>query len=161
MSLETQRRFDTANPSPQKLAAKARCAGLVSGDILDLGGEPFYQHLFKGRVHTINLPDDIHTYQTEEKYDAVVAMHLLEHSPIPFAVILTAYDALKDGGLFYCSVPTITNNYFIEMPEHWTVLPKNNWKQLLLRAGFTIELEEEGIFGNYNKAIEYRFLGRK
>ena len=161
MSLETQRRFDTANPSKEKMAAKKRCAELVSGEILDLGGEPFYQHLFNGNVDTVNLPDDIHTFTTHKKYDSVCALHLLEHSPIPLAVILTAYDALKEGGVFYVSVPTIDNNYFVEMPEHWTVLPKNAWKKLLVRAGFKIELEETGIFGNYRNALEYRFLGRK
>ena len=162
ISRDSQRRFDSGNPSKEKMLAKQRAADLIGeGSVLDLGGEDFYKHLFHGEVTQVNLPKDIHSYTTKKKYDNVVAMHILEHSPIPLAVLLTAYDALKPGGNLYVSVPTIGNDYFLSMPEHFTCMPKLSWRRLIERAGFDVTLEEEGVFGNYAKAFEYRFLAVK
>lgn len=152
-----QRKFNN-KPTEEKIEAKKRPVNFIKGKILDLGGESFYQQFFSGEITSINLPKDIHDIKYENEFDGVLAMHILEHSPCPFYVLLLINRALKKDGTLYVSVPTPENKYFLEMKEHFSVLSYQGWEKLIQFAGFDITKKEDGIFGNYKKAEERRFF---
>ncbi len=147
---------------PEKLAAKQRGAELLlsrlkpNGQVLDIGGEDFYAQ-FIPNLTQLNLPNDMHNPFGTDKYDGILAMHVLEHSPAPLVVLLNIHDALKPGGVLYVATPPPTEP-FLSMPSHFTVLPKEGWEKLLAHAGFNVVFHETGRFGNYDPAVEDRFL---
>lgn len=158
-----QRLFTTGAVSEQKRKAKQRAAELLEdcNYILDVGGEDFYKQDFKGEVLQLNLPNDVHSFTSRKKFDGICMMHVLEHSPVPLAILLMAHRLLKKDGLIYVAVPDIRNQYFLDMDEHFTMMPQRMWSNLIKKAGFSIELSEDGDFNSYAKAWEHRFLARK
>lgn len=74
-----------------------------------------------------------------EEFSLVWARHVLEHSPIPAFVLSEIQEIIKPGGFLYVEVPlSDTACKHEENKNHWSVLPKSGWQQLILRAGFTI-----------------------
>lgn len=163
MANSAQRKFGSSGRSKVKLDAKKYGCSKMPADglVLDIGGEDYYREFIKAHLVAMNLPDDMHKIDDDQKYDGILAMHVLEHSPIPFAVLLSCHKALKHGGLIYISVPTERNFYFIQMAEHFTIMPRPMWRKLIEQAGFQVIGDDEGIFNDYKNAIEYRFLCRK
>lgn len=165
ISLDAQHLHDVT-VSPEKRAAKQRGAEIVRQHlpdgqvrILDLGGESFYQEFFPP-MEQMNLPNDMHDLNHWEVYDAVVAMHVLEHSPFPLLVLLNIRQALKPDGFMYVAVPRPVEP-FLSMPSHFTVLDRLGWVKLFGHAGFHVKHAEEGRFGDYDPAIEERFVCTK
>lgn len=152
--------------SEEKLAAKKRGVELLAEhapgvrDVLDVGGEDFYADLLPGEVTAVNLPDDMHDMPYQECFDAALAMHVLEHSPAPLLVLLNIHDALRLGGVLYVATPPPVPP-FDEMPSHWTVMPAATWERLICLAGFTVVHREQGVFGDYEAAVEDRWVARK
>lgn len=145
---------------PEKLAAKKRGAELLDlhpgMKILDIGGETFYTEFYPP-MEQLNLPNDMHNPFGESAYDVIVAMHVLEHSAFPLLVLLNIRKALKPQGQLYVATPPPTEP-FLSMPSHFTVLAKEGWEKLFGHAGFTVKHHETGRFGNYDPAVEDRFL---
>jgi len=164
-----QTRWDNAVPLPQKVEAKRYGYEQISeyvtrGRILDLGGEEFYHDLYKDYdLVTINLPHDMHQgiVQDGMGFDAVLAMHVLEHSPFPLYVLALINDALNSYGYLYVALPTHTTDAFCEIEEHFTIMPTKMWERLFKEAGFTIISHDIGKFGNTPDWVEERFLCRK
>lgn len=152
--------------SEEKLAAKKRGAELLAEhapsahDVLDVGAESFYADLLPGVVTALNLPDDMHDMTWCECFDAALAMHVLEHSPVPLLVLLNIHDALRPGGMLYIATPPPVPP-FDEMSSHWTVMPAATWDRLIGLAGFTVVHREQGVFGDYPEAVEDRWVARK
>lgn len=163
-----QARHDGGPIEPLKRQAKRLAAGLLNdrlapgSRILDVGGEEFYhEDLVAHRVTTLNLPDhDMHELQARDAYDAVLAMHVLEHSPFPLYVLALLRRALVPGGWLYVAVPhpseRICSGY-----GHWTVLPPVMWRQLVVAAGFELVWGAMGKMGQRVDWVEERLLCRR
>ncbi len=66
----------------------------------------------KCEMHSLPVPD--------ESFDAVLASHVLEHSIIPYVLLLEIRRVLKRGGLFYVNVPyPIEGNAAVRFPESY------------------------------------------
>jgi len=167
---DTQIRHDPTGPSRQKRAAKEQAARLIreygtvrkGSRYLDLGGEDWYDPFFDGFVLSVNLPDgDMHDLaRYGGGWDCVLAMHSLEHSPAPLVVLLEAYDVLRPKGVLYVATPQPCQD-FVNMESHWTVLHWQGWYRLIRAAGFDILHVEKAVFGDYDDAIEDRFVCRR
>lgn len=159
-----QWRYDHTQ-KPEKLKAKQRAADLINkyrpqgGRLLDVGGEEFYhQYLSNFNIVTHNLPNkDMHEMSYREEFDAVLAMHVLEHSPFPMLVLALIYRALKPNGLLYIAVPKPCKK-FCEKFGHWSVMPAQMWATAIRGIGFSIVMRESGKFGPKALWIEDRFL---
>jgi len=158
-----QHRFDQYQ-KPEKIRAKERGSLLIrehltAGRILDIGGEDFYHRFYDGfDVVTHNLPDDMHEMPYRAEFDAVLAMHVLEHSPFPLYVLALINRALKPGGLLYVAVPRPCDKFCRVHYGHWSVMRARMWATLIVGAGFSILRNESGKFGDRKQWIEHRFL---
>jgi SAM-dependent methyltransferase len=163
-----QHRFDEYR-HPLKLAAKARAIDLLGeklndgARVLDVGGEPFYQAPLRQRfeVVNLNLPDDMHSMTALAEFDGVLAMHVLEHSPMPLYVLMLLHRALRAGGYLYVAVPKPTRRFYAHRFGHFAVMADGQWRKLLKTAGFAVLHSEAGKFGWRKRWIEYRFLCQK
>lgn len=164
LALAKQKRYDFAPPSAEKVAAKAFAAAALrrhvpswdTARVLDVGHEPYYAHLFPGVV-AANLPEhDLHDLRLG-RFDAVLAMHVLEHSPFPLLALLSLRRSLADAGVLYVSVP-IVDAPFLTDACHFSVLHRTQWRKLFGDAGFRVLEEDEGKFNAYRTAVEWRFV---
>lgn len=163
----TQYRHDTGTIEPLKRAAKRYATDLLNthlpagSRILDVGGEEFYHPDLSGhQVTTANLPEqDMHAIRDGKAYDAVLAMHVLEHSPFPLYVLVLLRRALVPGGLLYLAVPHPCDRICGGF-GHWSVMPPLMWQRLVTLAGFTIVQQTTGKMGARADWIEERFLCR-
>lgn len=84
---------------------------------------------------------DIHNIgKLMARYDLVWARHILEHSPIPAFVLQEIYNIMKIGGYLYveCPMPDTDCRHETGNVNHWSVLTKSGWQQLIQRAGFKV-----------------------
>ena len=81
---------------------------------------------------------DIHT-GVPGTFDFCWVRHCLEHSPCPGFVLGEIHSILNPTGYLYveCPMPDTSCGHTVN-PNHWTVLTKSGWQQLILRSGFTI-----------------------
>jgi len=153
---------------PHKTRAKERAAeilynnagkGIKIRTILDVGGEPWYWPFFQGaEMHEVNLPqEDFHQFDHGQKYDAALAMHVLEHSPFPALVLENIRVHLKKKGLLYVAVPHCTPKW-LAYDAHVTMQPPTAWVSLLQRMGFTVRYRGWGAFGRSRHSVEERIL---
>jgi SAM-dependent methyltransferase len=162
-----QRNFSHAQ-SPIKLQAKKFAADsikrhITSGRLLDIGGEEFYHHHFSQfEITTWNLPThDMHNIDLESiKFDVILAMHVLEHSPFPLYVLFEIRDVIKQDGLVYIAVPECNRRFNKPRFNHWTVLRPEMWEKLIKTAGFSILEKSKARFGDRKTHVEYRYLCR-
>jgi SAM-dependent methyltransferase len=160
-----QTRHDGGRIEPLKRAAKRVCTDLINqrlasgARVLDVGGEGFYHaDLVRFQVVVANLPDaDMHELDYEGQFEAVIAMHVLEHSPCPLYVLHLLRRALVPGGLLYAAVPRPSPRICSGF-GHWSVMPAVMWRPLIEAAGFQIESATSGKFGARPDWIEERFL---
>lgn len=86
--------------------------------------------------------DDMHSIGIWSDYwDLIWMRHVAEHSPAPAFLLSEAYDALKAGGHLYLEVPdpdTLCGHDTLANPDHKSVMGRQMWNTLLMRAGFTI-----------------------
>jgi SAM-dependent methyltransferase len=61
-------------------------------------------------------------------FDAVLAFDTLEHMYAPFITIGEIRRVLKDGGIFYHSTPTISED--MKIPWHVSLFSADTWKWL-------------------------------
>lgn len=168
LAIDKQQRYDFAEPSPEKLAAKAFAASLVyefletrgipsaGARILDIGHEPYYAGYFQS-VTAANLPEhDVHDLRLGT-FDAILAMHVLEHSPFPMLALLNIKRSLRPRGIAYVSVPIVTKPFTTD-PCHFSVLHAEQWKKLFADTGFDVFHESKGTFNYYAAAQEWRFI---
>lgn len=163
-----QERHDGGPIEPLKRAAKRVCTDLLSARlpagarILDVGGEEFYHGDLTGHQITVaNLPDqDMHALTYREAFDAVIAMHVLEHSPFPLYVLALLHRALVPGGILYVAVPRPCDQFCTGF-GHWSVMPALMWRRLLEASGFTVESATTGQCGAKPDWTEERFLCRR
>ncbi len=163
---ELQRNYssNTSRINEEKKSAKKFAIDLVDSilaeeEVLDIGGEDFYKDYGKNTLVPYNLPADMHYMDFKERYNGVMAMHVLEHSPCPLLVLRNIHNALKENGILYVAVPESTPFLEKGLADHLTMMSKDMWGKLLVFSGFKILEESRGKF-NPNW-YEYRFLCQK
>jgi len=72
-----------------------------------------------------------------ESFDLVWCRHCLEHSIFPYFTLSEFFRVLKPGAVLYVEVPAPdTISAHQSNPNHYSVLGKSMWRELLNRAGF-------------------------
>jgi len=73
----------------------------------------------------------------DDAFDMVWCRHALEHSVFPFFTLSEMHRVLKPGGLLYVEVPAPdTACGHQKNPNHYSVLGKSMWLELIRRVGF-------------------------
>ena len=73
----------------------------------------------------------------DAEFDLVWCRHALEHSVFPYFMLAEMHRVLKPGGVLYVEVPAPdTGPNHQNNPNHYSVLGKTMWVQLIMRAGF-------------------------
>lgn len=74
----------------------------------------------------------------DDEFDVVWCRHCLEHSVFPFFTLHEFNRVLKPGGLLYVEVPAPDTSCLHQSNKnHYSVLGKSMWLELMARAGFT------------------------
>ena len=72
------------------------------------------------------------------RFDLVWCRHALEHSVFPFFTLSEMHRVLKPGGVLYVEVPAPdTSCRHQTNPNHYSVLGKTMWIELIRRSGFS------------------------
>jgi SAM-dependent methyltransferase len=80
----------------------------------------------------------------DDAFDMVWCRHALEHSVFPFFTLAEMHRVLRPGGVLYVEVPAPdTACRHQRNPNHYSVLGKSMWLELIRRVGFpsTAELD--------------------
>jgi SAM-dependent methyltransferase len=73
----------------------------------------------------------------DARFDLVWCRHALEHSVFPFFTLSEMHRVLKPGGVLYVEVPAPDTACGHQTnPNHYSVLGKSMWIELIRRAGF-------------------------
>ena len=75
----------------------------------------------------------------KEEFDFIWCRHCLEHSIFPYFTLAELFRVLKRKGYLYIEVPapdTVSNHH--RNKNHYSVLGKNMWLELIKRSGFNI-----------------------
>jgi len=73
----------------------------------------------------------------DEAFDLVWCRHAIEHSVFPFFTLAELTRVLKPGGVLYLEVPAPdTSCRHQTNPNHYSVLGKSMWLELIRRLGF-------------------------
>lgn len=88
----------------------------------------------------------IENFETEELFDLILALNLIEHVMSPREVLMKAYDLLNFGGSLLLKTPNIdsldcrifkNNNWGgLHTPRHWVLFTKDTLTLLLKECGF-------------------------
>lgn len=106
--------------------------GVTIEEIVKSNGELFY-----GNAEDFNIP--------ENRFDLVLAIHLVEHLLEPEKVFKNAYNGLKNGGIFYIMTPSGCSTglklfksawWNLEDPTHLRFYSHNSISKALKSAGF-------------------------
>jgi 2-polyprenyl-3-methyl-5-hydroxy-6-metoxy-1,4-benzoquinol methylase len=74
----------------------------------------------------------------DQSFDLVWCRHVLEHSVFPYFSLTETFRVLKPGGVLYMEVPAPdTASRHQTNPNHYSVLGKSMWLQLIKRAGYS------------------------
>lgn len=75
----------------------------------------------------------------DAEFDVVWCRHCLEHSIYPYFTLNEFHRVLKSGGVLYVEVPAPDTSCAHQTnPNHYSVLGKSMWLQLMTRSGFTL-----------------------
>ena len=75
----------------------------------------------------------------DQVFDTLWCRHCLEHSIFPYFTLSEFHRVLKPGGLLYVEVPAPdTSCAHQQNPNHYSVLGKSMWLQLMHRSGFVV-----------------------
>ena len=75
----------------------------------------------------------------EQSQDLIWARHVIEHSVFPLFTLHGFNQVLRAGGMLYLEVPAPGTSCHHELnPNHYSVLPKEAWRSLLLRSGLRV-----------------------
>ncbi|CAN7361449.1 class I SAM-dependent methyltransferase [Phenylobacterium sp. LjRoot219] len=75
----------------------------------------------------------------DQSFDLVWCRHAIEHSVFPFFTLAELHRILKPGGVLYLEVPAPdTSCRHQTNPNHYSVLGKSMWLELIRRVGFPL-----------------------
>ena len=74
-------------------------------------------------------------------FQAVIARHVLEHSPVPLFVLRQINEVMAPSGHLYVEVPAPETICRHEInPNHYSVMGLTMWGNLISRAGFVVKM---------------------
>ena len=156
-------------PSPRLLdvgAANGFFLTICSDEGIDAEGVEISQEAVDwaeklGRKVTCSTIED---FKTDQKYEVISALDVLEHISRPVEFIQTVRDLLAEGGIFLINVP-YEGSFSAKLsgrkwhallpPEHWFYFNKKSIRQILENGGFEI-LESKVISKSFS--LSYIFL---
>ena len=81
--------------------------------------------------------------ERDESVDLLFCRHALEHSPFPYFSLLEYNRVLKPGAYLYVEVPAPDcDRQHEDNRNHYSIMGKTMWLQLLKRAGFDVNWHE-------------------
>jgi SAM-dependent methyltransferase len=90
--------------------------------------------------HTVAQGDMNFLSDRDESVDLLFSRHSLEHSPFPYITLLEYNRVLKNAAYLYIEVPAPNcEGRHEENKNHYSVLDRTMWLQLLQRTGFDIQ----------------------
>jgi SAM-dependent methyltransferase len=106
---------------------------------------------------------DTGEYFNLERFDFVLARHVLEHSVAPFFTLHEFARVLKPGGILYAEMPAPdTACCHQNNPNHYSVLGASAWASLIHRAGFAeVELREITLKTDAGPDLYFSFIATK
>jgi len=76
----------------------------------------------------------------DNSFDLVWNRHCIEHSIFPLFTLVGLHAVLKPGGLLYLEMPGVdTTGKHETNPNHYSILGKSMWVQLIARSGFEMQ----------------------
>jgi SAM-dependent methyltransferase len=98
-----------------------------------------------------------------EKFDLVWCRHCLEHSIFPYFTLTGFRDVLRPGGLLYVEVPAPdTACRHQTNRNHYSVLGKSMWIELLTRSGFqVVDVTDIQFTVPAGPDVYWAFIGRR
>ena len=92
----------------------------------------------------------------DEDYDVLFARHSLEHSPYPLLTLLEFNRILKPGGIAYIEMPSPQCTRALEeYDNHYAIMGAQQWRALMIRAGFdTLDIGELKFGISNNQTVE-------
>lgn len=83
----------------------------------------------------------------DASFDLVWARHVVEHSIMPYFTLFGINRVLKPGGILYLEVPGAETSCSHERNRnHYSVMGKSMWNELIERSGFTIQEVQDYFF---------------
>jgi ubiquinone/menaquinone biosynthesis C-methylase UbiE len=142
---------DMVGPDGGRRVLDVGCGdGTALGHFADLGMDPIGVTLgsdvevCRSKGHKVVESDITFLDFGDETFDLVWCRHAIEHTIAPFVTLAESARVLRSGGLFYMEVPAPDTAIGHEKnPNHFSVLGKRMWNQLLTRAGFLIHAQED------------------
>jgi len=94
----------------------------------------------RAKGHKIRHADMNFLADKDESIDMLFCRHSLEHSPFPYITLLEYNRVLRPNGVLYIEVPSPDcDQPHEENRNHYSILPKKMWGNLIQRAGFDAE----------------------
>lgn len=91
----------------------------------------------QAKGHSVRHADMNFLQDRDESVDMLFCRHSLEHSPFPYITLLEYNRVLKPNGYLYIEVPAPDcDQPHEENRNHYSILPKKMWANLLQRTGF-------------------------
>lgn len=112
-------------------------------------------NVFKMDQSFLDFPD--------ETFDCVWCRHCLEHSIFPYFTLAEISRVLKSQGFLYVEVPSPdTSSRHESNQNHYSVLGKSMWMQLLYRSGFQLMKSMDIKFSTpLGEDIYWAFINKK
>lgn len=96
--------------------------------------------LVRQNGHSVVQGDMNFLADLDESVDLLFCRHSLEHSPFPYITLLEYNRVLKNNGHLYIEVPAPNcASGHEENRNHYSILDRTMWLQLLQRTGFDIQ----------------------
>lgn len=133
----------------------------VNGSVRDLFGD-FYLSVDLRPGKNVDVVTDVRVWVTQERFDCVVCTNVLEHVFDWQSIVQKAAEVSEPGGVFI--VTTVSDPFpvhsgidgkALQHQEHYGGVPRQELRQALEEAGFTIELETD------DDSWEVQFVGRR
>lgn len=169
--LRAQRLADAVRPwCPQR---RMRVLDYGGGDgklmrpFLEAGHECFVLDYSKGQIPgVVRLGSSLEELKSEERFDLIVASHVLEHVVQPREDLGRLREHLADDGIIYCEVPSeIVGGLWIDNDPvtHINFFTFGSFNRLLREAGLRIHAgaRQIGSYGNHFRDIIWAVASRR
>jgi len=104
------------------------------------------------------IPIDFNNYKSDNKFDVVILLQVVEHISDYTSFLKKAIKLLKKKGILIISTPNKITQAYNENPFHCQEFSKCDLKEILRK--FDLDVEFFGLFGN-KEVINYEYIKRE